>query len=132
MQTDCLTGSEHAQMIYVTPSHQFPLGGILPAARRAALIRFAREQQIYIVEDDYDSEFRFTGSPISPLYALDSQRVIYVGTFSKTMFPALRIGFALLPKELQSRWRYLRTHNDVQNPVLEQAALASFLNTARV
>ncbi len=128
MRTDLLTGQERAQMIYVTPSHQFPLGGILPAARRAALIRYAREQDIYIIEDDYDSEFRFTGAPISPLYSLDARRVIYVGTFSKTMFPALRIGFALLPKELQSRWRYLRTHNDVQNPVFDQAALAEFLN----
>ncbi len=78
MQTDCLTGQEHAQMIYVTPSHQFPLGGILPAARRASLIRYAREQQIYIVEDDYDSEFRFSGAPISPLFALDPERVIYI------------------------------------------------------
>lgn len=129
MQTDRLTGQEHAQMIYVTPSHQFPLGGILPAARRASLIRYAREQQIYIVEDDYDSEFRFSGAPVSPLYAFDSERVIYIGTFSKTVFPALRIGFVLLPKELQSRWRYLRTHNDVQNPIFDQTALAEFMHS---
>ncbi|MDP3448631.1 MAG: PLP-dependent aminotransferase family protein [Eubacteriales bacterium] len=129
MQTDLLNGSEHAQLIYVTPSHQFPLGGILPAARRAALIRYAREQSIFVAEDDYDSEFRFTGAPITPLYALDPQRVIYIGTFSKSVFPALRIGFVLLPSELQARWRDLRTHNDIQNPVFDQAALASFLNT---
>lgn len=129
MQTDLLRGDEQASMIYVTPSHQFPLGGILPAARRAALVRYAREQGIYIVEDDYDSEFRYTGAPISPLYALDPQRVIYVGTFSKTMFPALRIGFALLPRELHASWSYLRTHNDVQNPVFDQAALATFLQS---
>lgn len=77
IRADLLTGQEQAQMIYVTPSHQFPLGGILPAARRASLIRYAREQQIYLVEDDYDSEFRFSGAPISPLYALDPERVIY-------------------------------------------------------
>jgi GntR family transcriptional regulator/MocR family aminotransferase len=129
MRTDTLTGDEHAQMIYVTPSHQFPLGGILPASRRATLIRYAREQGIYIVEDDYDSEFRFSGAPISPLVSMDAERVIYVGTFSKTMFPALRIGYAILPKELQSRWRYLRTHHDVQNPIFEQAALAMFLRS---
>ena len=129
MQTELLSGNERAQMIYVTPSHQFPLGGILPAARRASLIRYAREQNVYIVEDDYDSEFRFTGAPISPLYSLDSNCVIYIGTFSKTVFPALRIGFVLLPKELQSRWCYLRTHHDVQNPVFDQAALAEFLRT---
>jgi len=129
MRTDLLTGDECAQMIYVTPSHQFPLGGILPASRRAALIRYAREQGIYIVEDDYDSEFRYVGAPISPLVSMDAERVIYVGTFSKTMFPALRIGYAILPKELQSRWRYLRTHHDVQNPIFDQAALAMFLRS---
>ena len=129
LRTDLLTGQEHARMVYVTPSHQFPLGGILPAARRASLIRYAREQEIYLVEDDYDSEFRFSGAPISPLYALDPQKVIYIGTFSKTVFPALRIGFALLPRELQSRWCYLRTHHDVQNPMFEQAALTEFLRS---
>lgn len=129
MRTDTLSGDERAQMIYVTPSHQFPLGGILPASRRAALIRYAREQGIYIVEDDYDSEFRYTGAPISPLLSMDAERVIYVGTFSKTMFPALRIGYTILPKQLQSRWRYLRTHNDVQNPLFDQAALALFLQS---
>lgn len=129
MRTDLLTGDERAQMIYVTPSHQFPLGGILPASRRAALIRYAREQGIYIVEDDYDSEFRYVGAPISPLVSMDAERVIYVGTFSKTMFPALRIGYAILPKELQSRWRYLRKHHDVQNPIFDQAALAMFLRS---
>ena len=129
MRTDLLTEDAHVQMIYVTPSHQFPLGGILPASRRAALIRYAREQGIYVVEDDYDSEFRFAGAPISPLVSMDAERVIYVGTFSKTLFPALRIGYAILPKELQSRWRYLRTHHDVQNPILEQVALAMLLHS---
>lgn len=129
MQTDLLDGIENAQLIYVTPSHQFPLGGILPAARRAALIRYAREQRIYIAEDDYDSEFRFTGAPITPLYAMDPQRVIYIGTFSKSVFPALRVGFVLLPRELQPSWRNLRTHNDIQNPIFDQAALAAFFQT---
>jgi GntR family transcriptional regulator/MocR family aminotransferase len=118
--------------VYVTPSHQFPLGGILPAARRAALIRYAREKEVYIIEDDYDSEFRYCGEPVAPLYALDPQRVIYVGTFSKTLFPALRIGFVLLPRILQKRWRTLRTHADVQNPVFEQAALAMLLRTRKL
>ncbi len=129
IQTELLNPNAQARMIYVTPSHQFPLGGILPAKRRASLIQYARERNIYIVEDDYDSEFRFSGAPISPLYTLDAQRVIYIGTFSKSIFPALRIGFALLPKELQSSWRSLRTHNDVQNPIYDQAALAEFLRS---
>ena len=129
IRADLLAGQEQARMVYVTPSHQFPLGGILPAARRTSLIRYARQQQIYLVEDDYDSEFRFSGAPISPLYALDPERVVYIGTFSKTVFPALRIGFVLLPKELQAQWCYLRTHHDVQNPMFEQAALAEFLRS---
>lgn len=130
--TDLLRNYDNVSMIYVTPSHQFPLGGILPAARRAALIRYAREQDCYVIEDDYDSEFRYAGEPVAPLYAMDAERVVYVGTFSKTLFPALRIGFVILPKNLQSRWRDLRTHHDVQNPLFEQAALAEFLRTRKM
>ena len=120
-------GNRDISAVYVTPSHQFPLGGILPAKRRAALIRLAAEKDFYILEDDYDSEFRYAGSPVSPLYATDSSRVAYVGTFSKTLFPALRLGFAVLPEALRDAWRHNRNYLDVQNPILEQAALAEFL-----
>lgn len=112
---------------YVTPSHQFPLGGILPAGRRAELIRLAREGDFYIIEDDYDSEYRYTGAPVSPLYSMNPSRVVYVGTFSKTLFPALRLGFAILPRPLQEAWKHARQYMDVQNPLLEQAALTAFL-----
>lgn len=112
---------------YVTPSHQFPLGGILPAGRRAELIRLAREGNFYIIEDDYDSEYRYTGAPVSPLYSMNPSRVVYVGTFSKTLFPALRLGFAILPRPLQEAWKHARQYMDVQNPLLEQAALTAFL-----
>lgn len=132
MQTDYLSKCGSTGAIYVTPSHQFPLGGILPASRRAVLIRFARENDLYIIEDDYDSEFRYSGEPIAPLYTMDPQRVIYVGTFSKAVFPALRIGYVILPYQLQERWRNLRTHTDVQNPPFEQAALAKFLRTRKL
>lgn len=118
--------------VYVTPSHQFPLGGILPAGRRATLIRYAIEKDFYIIEDDYDSEFRYSGSPVSPIYSMDSSHVVYVGTFSKTLFPALRIGFVILPKQLQKKWRHYRNYMDVQNPILEQIALAKFLNTRKM
>ncbi|HHV99862.1 MAG TPA: PLP-dependent aminotransferase family protein [Clostridiaceae bacterium] len=132
MQTDYLSKCQSTGPIYVTPSHQFPLGGILPASRRAALIRFARENDLYIIEDDYDSEFRYSGKPIAPLYTMDPQRVIYVGTFSKAVFPALRIGYVILPYTLQARWCDLRTHTDVQNPSIEQVALAEFLRTRKL
>ncbi|OZB98628.1 PLP-dependent aminotransferase family protein [Paenibacillus sp. XY044] len=130
LQTDALS-MDHQGPIYVTPSHQFPLGGILPAARRAALIRFARRCGSYVIEDDYDSEYRYYGEPATPLYAMAPDRVIYIGTFSKVLFPALRIGYVLVPRELQSRWRRLRTYTDVQNPPFEQAALAEFLRTRK-
>lgn len=132
LQTEFLPNGENACAVYVTPSHQFPLGGILPAVRRAALIRFAAENEIYVIEDDYDSEFRYGGEPIAPLYAMDPQRVIYVGTFSKALFPALRIGYVILPRQLHKRWRDLRTHADVQNPPFEQAALTEFLRTRKL
>lgn len=131
IQTDFLNDNG-ACAVYVTPSHQFPLGGILPADRRTALIRFARKNDLYIIEDDYDSEFRYCGAPITPLYSLDPQRVIYVGTFSKIVFPALRIGYVILPQQLRKRWRYMRIYTDVQNPPFEQAALAEYLNTRKL
>ncbi len=120
-------GGRPGSPIYVTPSHQFPLGGILPAARRAELLRFARESGSYILEDDYDSEFRYYGDPATPLAAMDAERVVYIGTFSKALFPALRIGYAIVPRALQSRWTYARLHVDVQNPAFDQAVLAEFL-----
>jgi len=131
MRVEYLAG-KRAGAVYVTPSHQYPLGGILPAGRRAALIRFAGKNNAYIVEDDYDSEFRYCGEPVAPLYSLDPQRVIYVGTFSKVLFPALRIGYVVLPRQLQERWKYLRTHADVQNPPFEQAALAEYMRSRKM
>lgn len=121
----------HVDAVYVTPSHQFPLGGILPARRRAELIRYAEDSGAYLVEDDYDSEFRYSGEPISPLYAMSPQRVIYVGTFSKVLFPAIRIGYVILPRKLQKFWCELRLHTDVQNAPFEQATLAEFLRTRK-
>lgn len=131
IRTDYLVKPENISAIYVTPSHQFPLGGILPASRRVELIHFARENDIYVIEDDYDSEFRYRGESVAPLYGMDPQRVIYVGTFSKTVFPALRIGYLILPRLLQKRWCDLRTHADVQSPPVEQEALAAFLHSRK-
>jgi len=125
--TEILPNGTNACCLYATPSHQFPLGGILPAARRTALIAYVREKNMFVIEDDYDSEFRYKGEPIAPLYMLDPHRVIYIGTFSKTLFPALRIGFAVVPRSLQRLWMRLRTYSDVQNPPFEQAALAQLL-----
>lgn len=130
IQVEYLAGMA-VSAVYITPSHQFPLGGILPAGRRAELIRFAAENDIYLIEDDYDSEFRYQGEPIAPLYSMEPQKVIYVGTFSKVAFPAIRIGYVILPQQLHSKWRDLRTHLDIQNPPFEQRVLAEFLRTRK-
>ena len=132
MQTGLLPNLPDVCAVYVTPSHQFPLGGILPAPRRAELIRYASEKGIYILEDDYDSEFRYSGDPIAPLYAMNPHKVIYVGTFSKSLFPALRIGYVLLPEPLRRLWKERRTYMDVQNPLFDQAALSEFMGTRRL
>lgn len=131
IQTENLKGNG-ACAVYVTPSHQFPLGGILPAGRRVDLIQLARKNDLYLIEDDYDSEFRYTGPSVAPLYSMDPQRVVYVGTFSKILFPGLRIGYVILPPHLHTRWRHLRTYTDVQNPPFEQAALAEYLRTRKL
>ena len=132
LQTQALPSDAPVRAVYVTPSHQFPLGGILPAQRRAVLIHYARERCCYIIEDDYDSEFRYSGAPIAPIQTLDPEHVIYVGTFSKSLFPSLRIGFVVLPYTLRDAWGALRTYTDVQNPPFEQAALTLFLRSRRM
>jgi GntR family transcriptional regulator/MocR family aminotransferase len=91
-----------AHVVYVTPSHQFPLGVVLSSERRRALVAWAKDAGALIVEDDYDSAYRYEGRPIPALAGLDHDgRVVYVGTFSKTMFPALRIGYVVLPPSLR-------------------------------
>ncbi|WP_028594935.1 PLP-dependent aminotransferase family protein [Paenibacillus assamensis] len=113
--------------VYVTPSHQYPLGGVLPIQRRVQLINFARTTDCYIVEDDYDSEFRYEGAPISSLQGLDPERVIYIGTFSKILSPALRIGYLILPPTLINRGRHLKWLTDLHTPTWEQMILTRFI-----
>jgi GntR family transcriptional regulator/MocR family aminotransferase len=105
MQTELLPSDNHSRFVFVTPSHQFPLGGTLPIQRRIQLIQFARKSHCYIVEDDYDSEFRHGGPPVSSLQGLFPERVIYVGSFSQTLSPALRLGYLVLPDALVERYR---------------------------
>jgi len=93
--------ARQVRIAYVTPSHQFPSGAVMSLARRLALLAWAEREDAHIVEDDYDSEYRYAGRPIESLQGLDrTGRVIYVGTFSKLMFPALRIGYVVLPQAL--------------------------------
>ena len=128
MRTQLLPEDKGVKLVYVTPSHQFPLGGILPIQRRIELIRYSRNKECYVIEDDYDSEFRYEGPPVSSLQSLDPHRVIYVGTFSKIMFPAIRIGYMVLPDKLVGKCCRLKRHSDFQTPIIEQLALASFID----
>jgi GntR family transcriptional regulator/MocR family aminotransferase len=127
MQTNMLPATP-PKLIFTTPSHQFPTGVVLPAKRRIELIQYAKQNHAYIVEDDYDSEFRFDGSPIQSMQYLDPEHVIYVGTFSKTLMPALRIGYMVLPLPLREQLREAKYVSDINSPVLEQKALARFIS----
>lgn len=101
LDTSRLPLDRGVKLAYVTPSHQFPLGGTLPMARRETLLAWARRQGAWIVEDDYDGEFRYGQRPIDALASIDSDgRVIYVGTFSKALSPQLRLGYLVLPPRL--------------------------------
>lgn len=115
--------------IYVTPSHQYPSGSALPLARRLELLAFAEERGSWIIEDDYDSEFRYEGHPIASLQGLDStRRVIYVGSFSKALLPSLRVGYLVVPEDLISAFRAVRPIIDRFPPPLHQLVVADFLN----
>lgn len=127
MQTALLPREIHPAFVFVTPSHQFPLGGLLPIQRRIHLIQFARTARCYIVEDDYDSEFRYSGTPVSSLQELDPEHVIYVGTLSKSLSPALRLGYVVLPLPLIEQCRLLKQLTDLHSPVVEQLTLARFI-----
>lgn len=128
IQTDLIPVDRKPGFVFVTPSHQFPLGSILPVQRRIQLIQFARKFDTYIVEDDYDSEFRYGGEPISSLQGLDPERVIYIGSFSKILSPALRIGYLILPTILTQQCRQLKWHFDLHTPSLDQSTLARFIH----
>ena len=117
-----------ARLVYLTPSHQFPLGVTLSLARRIALLDWARRADAYILEDDYDSEYHYTRRPLPALQGLDRNgRVIYIGTFSKVLFPALRLGYLILPPHLVEAFRTVRNLIDTHPPMLEQAVLADFI-----
>ena len=117
-----------ARMVYVTPSHQFPTGAVMSLRRRIALLEWASRRNVVIVEDDYDSEFRFEDRPLAPLQNLDRDgRVVYVGSFSKTLMPSLRVGYLIAPRSLQDTLRQAKLLTDWQGDAVTQGALARFM-----
>ena len=117
-----------ARLAYVTPSHQFPLGTTMSLERRLALLAWATDQQSWIVEDDCSSEYRYAGRPLPALQGLDADgRVLYLGSFSKILFPALRLGYLVVPPALVDTVVAARRGADLHSPVLEQAVVADFI-----
>ncbi|WP_437879408.1 PLP-dependent aminotransferase family protein [Pseudomonas sp. LRF_L74] len=127
LDTDELESAD-CRMAYVTPSHQYPTGVTLSLARRLALLDWAERREGWIIEDDYDGEYRYNGTPLAPLAALDRNgRVLYVGTFCKIAFPALRLGYLVLPKALAEAFSRRRALDTRHLEIGTQAVMASFI-----
>jgi GntR family transcriptional regulator/MocR family aminotransferase len=125
---ELLRRGRDARAVYVTPSHQYPMGMTMSATRRMLLLNWAARSGAWIIEDDYDSEYRFGSRPIASLQGLDTDgRVIYVGTFSKVMFPALRLGYVVVPKDLIPAFSAARDAADIFSSTLYQAVLTDFI-----
>ena len=128
LQVSALEDVRSARLACVTPSHQFPAGSVLPLARRLALLAWAQSRDAYLLEDDYDGEFRYTGRPLECLQALDEHgRVLYTGTASKLLFPALRVGWLVAPPALAPHLEAAKALADTGTATLEQLALADFI-----
>jgi GntR family transcriptional regulator / MocR family aminotransferase len=120
---------QHARAAFVTPSHQYPLGVTMSAARRLHLLNWAQSSGSWIVEDDYDSDYRYESSPIASLQGMDANsRVIYIGTFSKALFPSLRVGYIVIPRDLVDRFCAVRFAMDIFPSYLYQEVLSDFMS----
>lgn len=127
MQVEQIPPNLPTSGIIVTPSHQFPLGSVLPIQRRVKLIEYARTADAYIIENDYDSEFRHHGSPINTLHLLDPERVLHVGSFSEILCPAIRLGYIVVPDALFERCRQIKSMLGLVTSSLSQLALNAFI-----
>lgn len=128
IRTEALAGLGEVRLAYVTPSHQFPLGSVLSARRRQALLTWSAEAGAYVIEDDYDGEYRYDIRPIPPLHTMaDARHVIYLGTVSKSLSPTLRLGYLVVPPALAPVFAAAKQLVDRHSPVLEQEALAGMI-----
>lgn len=127
--TDCdAVEKSNADVLHISPSHQFPTGAVTPVSSRARLIAWAETGGRYIIEDDYDSEFRLSGKPLQCTYGLCPDRVIYMNTFSKTLAPSMRMGYMVLPPELYKKYLYYFGNSACAVPLFEQKTLAAMLD----
>jgi GntR family transcriptional regulator / MocR family aminotransferase len=118
----------HAKGVYLTPSHQFPLGVTMSLERRMAILNWASRSGAFVIEDDYDSEYRFEGQPVPALQSLDNHaNVIVIGSFSKTLFSSLRVGYVVLPPSLADHFLAFRYQTDFRNSTFDQAVLCDFI-----
>jgi GntR family transcriptional regulator/MocR family aminotransferase len=116
------------KLMLVTPSHQYPLGMVMSLARRRMLLEYARQHRCWVIEDDYDSEFRYGSRPLASLQGLDTAgQVIYVGSFGKTLFPGLRIGYIVVPEALAASFATASAELYREGQLLQQAVLAEFI-----
>lgn len=129
LQTSLLQDDSNVRFVYTTPSHQYPLGSILSIQRRLDLISYAIRNNCYLIEDDYDSEFRYVGHPIHSLFELNPSKVIYLGSFSKILAPALRLGYMILPDELLAGYKHIKLYSDVHTDILSQYTLSQFITS---
>lgn len=125
-----LRGYSQNKLVYITPSHQFPMGMVMPLKRRIELLDWAQRSDGYILEDDYDGELRYSGQPIPAIQSLDSySRVIYIGTFSKSLAPALRLSYMVLPERIVTAYTSFYERYNVTVPWLEQEVMATFMES---
>src|SRR4029434_10932424 len=123
-----LTLSRDTRASFVAPSHQYPLGVTMSATRRLQLLAWAQRADAWIVEDDYDSEYRYNSKPIASLQGMDQHdRVIYIGSFSKVMFPALRLGYVVIPSALVESFAAMRQSMDLCPSHIPQAVMLEFI-----
>jgi GntR family transcriptional regulator/MocR family aminotransferase len=128
LRAEELEAIPEARLVCVTPSHHYPAGGVLSLPRRLALLEWARSRDAFVLEDDYDGEFRYEGRPLECLQSLDRHgRVLYAGTASKLLFPALRIGWLVVPPGLARAFRDAKAITDTGTATLEQLAFADFV-----
>ena len=115
-----------------TPTHQYPMGGILDVSQRMALLQWARRNQTWIVEDDYDSEFHFYNKPFAAIQGMfDTAPALYVGSFSKTLLPALRVGYLIVPEALVDHFLWAKRVSGGETPLLTQATIAEFIDSGQ-